>query len=161
MRKEASRTGFTRSVGEIVGRASHPAFKRFGFTHAALISRWAEIVGDDFARHTRPETLRPARGPRDGGTLELRVTGAFAPRLAMVEPEIVTLVNRFLGYPAVVKLRLLHGLPAPEPAVPAPAPAAVPAALEPSLKAVADPDLRASLEALARALATAKGPPVL
>lgn len=149
-----------RPVGELIDRAGGPALKRFGFTHASLVTRWAEIVGEVFARHSRPEALRPAPGRRDGGTLELRVTGAFAPRLAAAEPEVVVRVNRFLGYPAVARLRLLHGLPAPAPAVEAAPVAAVPVALEPSLRAVSDPALRAGLESLARALASAEGPPV-
>jgi len=160
MSSEAPRIGYARSVGELVDRAGQGAWKRFGFQQSAIVRRWAEIVGETYARHARPEALRFPAGKREGGTLELRVTGAMAPRLQMIEPEIIERVNRFYGHRAVAKLRLLHGLvPVPEAAKAEEAMPEVPAGLAPSLKAVSDPALRASLEALARRLSTAAGPP--
>lgn len=146
-------------MGELVDRAGHAAFKRFGFSQSAIVSRWHEIVGPVIARHSRPEALRLPPGGREGGVLELRVSGAFAPRLQMAERDIITQVNRFFGRAAVARLRLLHGLVPAEAECPAPAPA-VPSALEPSLKAISDPGLRAALEGLARQLGATEGAPV-
>ena len=55
-------------MGEVGGQA----FKKFGFTHAALHERWGEIVGPQYARHCRPLKLRFPRGQKDGGTLARR-----------------------------------------------------------------------------------------
>ena len=161
MSSEGQRIGAARSVGELIDRVGRGAFKRFGFQQSGIVRCWAEIVGNIYARHTQPEALRFPAGKREGGTLELRVTSAMAPRLQMVEPEIIERVNRFFGHRAVARLRLLHGLvPAATASTAGPqAEPAVPVELQASLKAIGDPELRASLEALARQLPVTAGGP--
>ncbi len=151
-----------RSVAELVPAVGGVAFRRFGAAQGALVARWAEIVGAAYARHSRPEGLRFARGEKTGGTLEIAVTGALAPMLAHVEPQLVERANRLLGAGLVAKIRLRHAdfNPAPAPA-PKPPPVELSAETRSTLKAIEDPELRASLEALARALAEGRGPPII
>lgn len=162
MAEKRGRGGAAKRVGEFTVGAGDAAFRRFGFAQSTVIARWPEIVGDVFARHSSPEALRFPSGKRAGGTLHVRVTGAFAPALSMVEPEICERANRVFGFAAVARLHLAHGAPPETPLAEArPAePPPVPRALEPSLKAIADPALRESLTSLARLIEVTRGSPV-
>ncbi len=151
-----------RAVAELVPGIGGQAFRRFGFTQSALIERWPEIVGERYARHSRPESLSFPRGKQDGGTLRIAVAGALAPMLAHVEPQLIERVNRILGHAAVARIALRHAdIDAPA----APPPPLPEAPLSPevrsSLRDIADPDLRASLESLAAALSASRGPPIV
>jgi len=142
-----------------IGRAS---FRRFGFVQSAVVSRWAEIVGSRFAGVSTPESIRFPQGKRAEGVLTLGVAGAHAPMMQHVAPDIVERVNRFFGYPAVARVVIRQGAAA-APVAKRPAPPSlkpVPVALGDSLNAIADPELRAVLESLARGVATSDGPPV-
>lgn len=159
--KEPERRARATRVADLVPAVGGKALKRLGFTQAALAARWPEIVGPRYARHSRPEALSFPRGKKDGGTLKVAVTGALAPMLRHVEAEVVARVNQLLGYGAVAKLALIQGdfdVAVPPPPVPPPELAAE---TRSTLRDIADPDLRASLEALALALTTSKGPPVV
>ncbi len=76
---EKSRGGRAKPIAELVSDVGGQAFKRFGFTHSALNDRWAEIVGPQFARHSRPLRL----------PLAVAATGALAPMLRHVEAQII------------------------------------------------------------------------
>jgi hypothetical protein len=160
---DAPRRRGTRSVAELVPAVGGTAFRRFGFAQGALVARWPEIVGPAYARHSRPEALRFPRGQKAGGTLDIAITGALAPMLKHVEPQLIERINRLLGHGAVAKIRLRHAdLDAGPPLAPAARP---PAPLsqdtQSTLRAIEDPGLRAQLEALAEALAASSGPPVV
>ncbi len=139
------------------------AFRRFGFVQSSIVSRWKEIVGDRYAHVSAPDSIRFPQGKRADGTLTLTVTPAHAPMMQHVVPVIVERVNRFFGYAAVARVTIRQG----EIARSAKAPvrrelAPVPLELGESLRTVADPELKAVLEALARGVATqAIGIPVL
>lgn len=157
------RSGRARPVAELVPQVGGQAFRRFGFTQSAIVERWAEIVGERYARHSRPESLVFPRGQKEGGTLKVGVTGALAPMLRHVEPQVIERVNRILGYAAVAKVVLSHAdvdFRAPKGPQPV-APVELPADTRSTLRAIADPELRASLESLAQALAGSKGPPII
>lgn len=137
------------------------AFKRFGFVQGAVVARWAEIVGERYARVSTPESIRFPAGKKSGGTLTLTVTGAHAPLLQHLAPMIMERVNLFFGYEAVVKVVFRHGAALPRPAPPRPALAPVPRALGDGLREIADPELRTMLENLGARIAAAEGPPVI
>lgn len=151
--------GRTRAIADLVGDVGGVAFRRFGFTHGALIERWAEIVGPTYARHCRPLRLRFARGAREQGTLAIAATGALAPMLRHVEPQIIERANRILGYAAVARITIEQGAQLAAPPPPPPTPGPIPESARSSLKQIDDPELRATLESLAEALATSHGPP--
>lgn len=155
----AERSGRTRSVAELVPDIGGQAFKRFGFTQSAVLARWEEIVGPQYARHSRPESLSFPRGQKDGGTLKVAVSGALAPMLRHVEPQVIERVNRVLGYAAVAKIMLRQADFDTRVAPPPPPPAELAPETRSTLRDVADPELRASLESLARALSGSTGPP--
>lgn len=157
---DAPRRGGARPVSELVPEVGRVAFRKFGFVQSSIVSRWAEIVGERYAEVSAPESLRFPPGERANGVLTLVASGAQAPLLQHIVPEIVERVNRFFGYPAVARVTIRQGrverreLPQP----PAP-PREVPADMGESLRAVGDPELRAVLEALAAGIGN--GPPKL
>jgi len=159
---EAPRGGRARSVAELLPDAGRASFRKFGFVQHSIVSRWAEIVGQRYAGVSAPESIRFPQGKRAEGTLTLTVAGAHAPMMQHVLPEVVERVNRFFGYQAVARVTLRQGViakPASKPAVPELKP--VPVELGDSLRAVADPELRAVLENLARGIATSEAMPVI
>ena len=154
------RGGRAKPIAELVSDVGGQAFKRFGFTHSALNDRWAEIVGPQYARHSRPLRLRTPRGQKDGGTLAIAATGALAPMLRHVEAQIIERINRILGFAAVARITIEQGntsmtAPPPPPATPGP----LPESARSTLRDIKDPELRATLQSLAEALATSNGLP--
>lgn len=154
---EAPRAGYARAVADIVPAVGEAAFRRFGFIQSSVVSRWGEIVGERYAGVSAPESIRFPAGKREGGTLSLIVESAHAPMMQHVAPAIVERVNRFFGYAAIARVSIRQGAAAKrQPRRPAPvAERPVPAELGDSLKAIADPELKAVLESLARGLADA------
>jgi hypothetical protein len=156
MRKTVPRTrgGAARRMGEMLPEIGGTAFKRFGFVQSSIVSRWREIVGERYAKVSAPESIRFPQGKRDNGVLTVVVGGAHAPMMQHVAPAILERVNRFFGYTAVAKVTIRQGeMAKPEPALVRPVPSLIPVDLGDSLRTVADPELRAVLESLARGVA--------
>jgi len=158
---QPERQNRSRQVSELLPDIGRAAFRRFGFVQSAVVSRWPEIVGERYAAASRPESIRFPLGERQDGVLTLAVRGAFAPMMQHVAPEIVERVNRFFGYPAVARIAFRQGEVAPaRPArTPPPSLRPAPAEMGGSLRAIADPELKAVLESLAAGVAATAGPP--
>ena len=146
------RGGGAREIGALLPDVGGVAFRRFGFSRAALLGQWREVVGPVYARWSIPESIRFPRGEKTGGTLTVRVEGPFGVQLQHVAPQIIERANRILGHGAIVRLKLVHGeVPPPvERSVKPVAPAVVPVG---NLEGVKDEGLRLALEELARQLA--------
>ena len=159
---DAPRRGHARAAGDLVGDIGGMALKKFGFVQASVVSRWKEIVGERYGQVSLPESIRFPAGRKSGGTLTLLVEGAHAPLIQHLGPMIIERVNRFFGYEAVSKVVFRQGrLPGAAPKRSRPQPGTVPKELGEGLRAVADPELRACLEALAGHIAATAGPPVI
>lgn len=159
---ERPRGGRVRRMGEMLPEVGGMAFKRFGFVQSAVVSRWGEIVGERYARASAPESIRFPVGKKSDGTLTLTVSGAHAPMIQHVLPAIIERVNRFFGYAAIARVAIRQGEVVR--ATPSPArraPPAVSVELGDSLRTIADPELRAVLESLARGVAATAPPPVV
>jgi hypothetical protein len=156
------RGGRARAVSEIVPDVGRVAFRRFGFVQSSVVSRWPEIVGAKYATISAPESIRFPPGKRADGVLTLVVAGAHATVMQHVGPTIIERVNRFFGYAAIARVTIRQGdVQAPARAKPQLREVAVPVALSDSLKTVADPELKAVLESLARGVAAATIVPVV
>lgn len=127
-----------------------------------MVLQWAAVVGEELARLSAPVKLSfgtpgtKEAGTRVNGTLQLRVAPGTAIEFQHLEPVIVERINTFFGYRAVVRLALRQG-PLPRRATPPPPPprplsATESRSLESSLDGIADPELRAALERLGRAV---------
>ncbi len=154
VKEERPRGGRARRMGEMLPDVGGVAFRRFGFVQSTIVSRWAEIVGERYAKVSTPESIRFPKGKREGGTLSMMVTGAHAPMMQHVLPVIIEKVNRFFGYAAISRVDIRQGAMPPRRAPLArPVRDPVPVELSDSLKTVADPELRAVLESLAQSVA--------
>ena len=151
-----------RAAGELVGDVGGQSFRRFGFVQSAIVSRWAEIVGERYARVSSPESIRFPAGRKSSGVLTLLVEGAHAPLIQHLAPLITERVNRFFGHAAINRIVFRQGRPPAPPAkIERPQLRAVPKELGMGLREIADPELRACLESLAARIAATSGPPSL
>ncbi|MDM7955115.1 DUF721 domain-containing protein [Blastomonas sp.] len=152
------RGGEARGIADLIPAIGETSFRRFGFVQSNLVSRWAEIAGPRYAAMASPESIAFPRGQKAQGTLNLVVTSATAIFMQHAEPEIISRVNRFFGYEAVVRVKYRHGAlsrplrPEPRPAAP---PSLKPISIAPAdgLKPIGDPELQTVLESLARSMA--------
>lgn len=150
-RAEGERRPGFRAVGMAVSKLAQPVVgKRGGGILVRLKSDWPAIVGADWAAVAWPVTLG-----RDGA-LKLRTASAAALELQHRSPLLIERVNLFFGRPVVSRLVLVQG-PLPYSAPPAAASVLLLApgeaqALDERLADVADPELRAALGRLGRAV---------
>lgn len=152
---ERPRGGEARSIADLVPEIGRTAFRKFGFVQSSVVSRWREIVGDRLADVTQPAMIRFPVGQKAGGTLHLTISGAHAPMLQHVAPDIIGAVNRFFGYAAIAQVRMTHGQVIPAAPVQPPAMLKpIPAELGDSLRDIGDPELRTVLERMAAGLAS-------
>jgi hypothetical protein len=159
---EPERARRARSVSDLLPDVGRAAFRRFGFVQSSVVSRWHEIVGDRYAAVSAPESIRFPQGKRSEGVLTLVVEGAHAPMMQHVAPVIIERVNRFFGYPAVERVAFRQGIVKVARAKSRAAPPSlrpIPAELGDSLRSIADPELRACLESLARGVAASEERP--
>src|SRR3954466_7825436 len=117
-KEDSPRSCRPRSAGDLVGGIGDPSFRRFGFIQSSIVSRWAEIVGERYAKVSSPESIRLPTGRKSGGVLTLLVEGAHAPLIQHLTPMIVDRVNRFFGYAAVNRVVFRQGKPPPPSARP-------------------------------------------
>jgi hypothetical protein len=156
---EPVRANRARAVCDMVPRVGGAAFRRFGFVQSSIVSRWSEIVGERYAGVSAPESIRFAPGKRSEGVLNLVVEGAHAPMIQHVAPVIVERVNRFFGYQAVARVAFRQGivkLAREKSRAAPPSLRPIPADMGESLREIADPELRACLESLARGVAASE-----
>jgi hypothetical protein len=164
-RPEAPRANRARAVSDMLPDIGRAAFRRFGFVQSSIVSRWREIVGDRYAAVSSPESIRFPAGKSSDGVLNLVVEGAHAPMMQHVAPRsssgstASSAIRRWPGSPSGKAWFRSRGETAPRP----PSLRPIPAELGDSLREVADPELRACLESLARGVAAneaALGPAV-
>ena len=150
---ESERGQGMRAIGLAVSKLAAPIIGgRGGGILVRLKAQWTAIVGRDWAEVTWPSKLG-----RDG-VLKLCTTSGAALELQHRAPLIIERINLFFGRQVVARLALLQG---PLPLPPAPGgPAIRPLtpgeaeALDTRLCEVTDPELRAALARLARAMAS-------
>lgn len=106
-----------KSVGEFLPKLMQPAFEKFGFPAAAILTDWEAIAGPELASYTAPERLKwPRRHPDEtnesakakGATLILRVGGARALEVDCMRPQLIERINAAFGYRAVADIRILQ-----------------------------------------------------
>jgi hypothetical protein len=145
------RGGGFRAVGAAVAKLAAPIVEKRGGGHLArLKAAWPAAAGADWSVSAWPVALG-----RDGA-LKLQVVPAAAVELQHRGPHLIERVNLFLGGGAVTRLVLVQAL-LPQTAIAAAAPprtltADEAAVLEQTLCGIADPELRAALAELGRAV---------
>ncbi|MFC3124133.1 DUF721 domain-containing protein [Pseudoroseomonas globiformis] len=133
-----------RPVGGLLPQFTRPVFRKRSPAGAHLMTDWVEIVGPALAAQSMPQKL-------SAGTLTLRCSGPMAMELQHLAPLLISKINSRFGQALVQRLRFVQGVVTPPaPRRRAPAPVAVPPRVSTALEGVADPELRAALERLAR-----------
>jgi hypothetical protein len=152
-----------KSLASSAQKVAAPVLGRRGFAEAEIVLQWAAIVGEDLAALSQPVKLSFAKGAeRTDGTLHLRVKPGAALEFQHWEPVLLERINGIFGYKAVGRLALRQGplghQPRRAPKPPQPLGPAAEKHLTSELSGIADPELRAALEALGRAVLGTKPP---
>ncbi|MCI0431408.1 MAG: DUF721 domain-containing protein [Rhodospirillales bacterium] len=146
----AERRQGLRALGTALPALTRRALGRRGFAEGGLALDWAAIVGEEIAANTLPVKVSYPQGARRSGTLHLKVASGYGPVIAHCQPQLLERVNAYLGYGAIERLRITHGVfsyPSTGPESPPESGSSEP------LPDVDDPDLAQALAAFARALA--------
>lgn len=155
--KQNMRIGAPRAVSALLAPLTRRALGKHGFSAGALISEWDAIVGPELAATCQPVKLAFRKGERDGGVLHLNVSGGAALEIQHIGPQIIERINGHLGYRAVSRLKLVHGLMGRSRGARESKPPAAPPPVDPgrwpALEGITDPALRESLLRLAAAIA--------
>ncbi len=144
------RPGF-RAVGAAAAKLAAPIVgKMGGGVVARLKSEWETIIGPEWAELCWPTAL-----DREG-VLKLRVVSHAALDLQHAAPALIERINGFFGHAAVSRLALVQG-PLPLPPPPDGRPPILlevgeQQGLDEQIAGVADPELRAALKRLGRAV---------
>lgn len=108
-RRNSTTWGFARTSRLIEGRVRRASESR-GFAESRLLTHWAEIVGEDFARLCRPVSVSYAKGGM-GATLTVLTAGPQAPVLEMQKAQLQERVNGCYGYRAIARVRITQTAP--------------------------------------------------
>lgn len=104
-----------RPLADLIGSTLDPICARRGFGSASLLSWWPDIVGVDYEKSSFPETIDwPKRHDQSGADAALAVlTVRVLPSQALFfqheVPQILERINRFLGYQAIGRVRVVQG----------------------------------------------------
>jgi hypothetical protein len=140
-------------IGRQLPAIAGKALGKKGLAFGALMAEWPSIVGARVAEQAAPLRLAFPAGQRDQAVLHVQVSSATALLVQHEEPLIVERINGFFGYRAVARLKLVHAAPARRAAVRTPRLSAdQEAALQEQTATVEDPELRAVLQRLGRAV---------
>ncbi|MFV3073887.1 DUF721 domain-containing protein [Niveispirillum fermenti] len=144
-------------LGRTLKTIAGKALGKDGLAFGALLTDWPTIMGSRLAEQTGPLKLVFPAGRRENAVLHIRVSSAAALLVQHEEPQILERINAFMGWRAVARLKLVHA----GPALPQKNYALRPlkrldpvkeAELTAATAPVDDPELRAALERLGRAL---------
>jgi hypothetical protein len=101
---------FAKPLSVLLSDVFSDAYAKQGFAARELVTRWAEIAGNDIARYAEPLKIqwpRPVEGqPQEPATLVLRVEGPAALEIQHKSDVLLERVNRFFGWHAVGRLAL-------------------------------------------------------
>jgi len=95
-----------RSAGVAASKVMRPLSKKFGSGASALNEHWSQIVGQRWAKISKPERFT---GGRDGRTLIIRAPGAAASLIMASSGPIIDRLNGFLGESSVARIRVVQG----------------------------------------------------
>lgn len=142
-----------RPLADLVGGTLQSVFARQGFAAVDIVTHWEDIVGPELAGRTEPMRLVwPRRDdPDSGGTLTVRVEGAYAIELQHLAPVVIERVNRYFGWRCVARIAIRQGPVTRRtrpPAPPVDPSAEAVAAVERDLGAFEDEGLKAALARL-------------
>ena len=153
-----TRKAATQSVGRAISGLAKRALDKRGFVDASIINEWPKIAGALIGGNSLPEKISFPRDRSKPGTLHLLLeNGALSTEVMHFEPVLLERLNRFFGFRAVGRIKIIQGpLPSENkktrPALP-PLEAETRNAIEQSLDTVSDGEIRAALMQLGKHVA--------
>lgn len=99
----------TVQLGDMIGDALDPAFKKRGFASRDLVAHWGSIAPTPWDKLSIPDKLAWPRRDRpdpEGAVLHLRCMEGHGLALVHEGPAIAAAVNRYFGYLLVGSVRL-------------------------------------------------------
>jgi hypothetical protein len=110
-----------RAIGQFVEDLTRPAFAKYGFSAAVILTQWEAIAGPEMAAYTAPERLKwphptefddddnaDDRRRRSGAILVLRVSGPRAVEIQHRSRELIERINASFGFCAVTQIRIIQ-----------------------------------------------------
>ena len=95
-------------LAKIVDKVARQSVGKDWSLYAALLERWPEIVGTDYAQVTTPVKISFPHQPREarqcGGTLCVRLPKGLAMEFTFKADQIKQRINGYFGYDAVAKI---------------------------------------------------------
>ena len=151
----------SKPISAFLPKIFRKAFGRKSFAEQLLLTRWRDIVGDEYARTSLPMKLTRGRN-NSGGTLSIQAESGVALLMQHDAPRIIERINKDSGYELVARLKFIQ---APLPLSPDNAPTtetpppkrATPAKPPPDLPEIEHASLREALARLARNLGGSGG----
>ena len=107
---ETARRARAQPLGRAISGLTKRALDKRGFVDAEIINRWPEIAGDLIGDHSLPERINFPRDRSKPGTLQLLLAnGALATEIIHFEPVLLERINRYFGFRAVGRIKIIHG----------------------------------------------------
>ena len=97
---------FAQPMGNILDKVTAPVMQKQGWQKAKIMVGWPEIVGAETAAKCKPRQLTFPKNQKTGGTLTLRVKGAYALEIQHLEPLLLEKLAVYLGYRAIDRIKL-------------------------------------------------------
>ncbi len=154
------RGGGPRALAASLGGVSKRTLGRRGFAEGGLIADWTAVVGPELAASCWPDRLSFPPGKKDGGVLRICIAGGFAIELQHLAPQVLERINGHFGYRAIERISILQAPPATPKGSQRAATKHERSQSDPMLEAdvaavlseIQDPDIRAALARLGRAM---------
>ena len=111
--RESKRTYVPKKIGETLSRVNKNYSSKFGRIEFLILSKWSQIVGSFFAKHSEPDKISRITDdfndfdePIFKNFLHVRVSPAAAVEFQHYKDIIIEKINSFFGYKAIADLRL-------------------------------------------------------
>lgn len=101
--------GFQKTASLLSNRFREIGEKR-GFAQTRILTHWAEIVGQELARITKPVDVKYGAGSF-GATLRIMVAPAHGPIVEMQRETIREKINAIYGYNAIARVQFTQTSP--------------------------------------------------
>ena len=102
----SSRRVGLRTLERIVTKITDKAIRKRGFVEAAVVHKWASIVGGEIADWSSPNRIVFLRGSKLDATLHVDVLSARALEIQHREPVLLERINVVFGYKAISKIAI-------------------------------------------------------
>ncbi|MCB4770545.1 DciA family protein [Ancylobacter sp. Lp-2] len=98
-------------LADLIDATIAASCKQRGLASVEIVTRWADIIGDDLARRAQPIKLAWPSRPEseEPGVLHVRVEGGYAIELQHLAPVVIERVNRYFGWRCIGRLSLKQG----------------------------------------------------